>query len=79
MANYNLYFMNVVTGHIDRVHDFEAADHSAAVKLARTEQSPQPMELWCEHRKIQRFEAVAQPAQTASQGLVSRWDEQSTV
>lgn len=56
MTYYRLYFMSRGSGHIERYEDFEAADDLMAVRAGRAVAGVQPLELWCEHRKVQRFE-----------------------
>ena len=59
---YRLYFMNPISGHIERFADFEAPDDSAALSLAREHIGDNPLELWCGSRKVHRIEAFASPA-----------------
>lgn len=61
MFYYRLYFMNARNGHIDRFAEFEAPDHEAAIALAAEHEGAQPLELWCQHTKVRRFEPVAAP------------------
>ena len=61
MPYYRLYFMNPRNGHIERFAEFEAPDHEAAAALAAEHEGPQPLELWCRHNKVRRFEPVATP------------------
>lgn len=56
MRYYRLYFMNPRNGHIERFAEFEAPDDEAAEALAAEHEGVQPLELWCLHRKVRRFE-----------------------
>ena len=58
MSNYRLYFMNTFNGHIERFEEVESEQDADAVAHALDQQGPLAMELWCEHRKVARFEAV---------------------
>lgn len=55
MAYYRLYFMDGLTGHIERFHEFEADDDDSAVKHAEDLRSDNPTELWCHLRKVKRW------------------------
>lgn len=68
MSYYRLYFFGARTGHIDRFAEFEAPDDRGALALASEHEGAQPLELWCEHRKIARIE----PNDGVSQ-ILSRW------
>ena len=57
MLYYRLYFMND-GGHIVRFEELEAPADEAAINRARAYEGGQPMELWCQDRKVHRFEAV---------------------
>ena len=58
MSYYRLYFLHRFSGHIVRFAEFEAPDDGAALALAAEHEGDQPLELWCEHRKVKRFEEV---------------------
>lgn len=62
MTYYRLYFMSRASGHIERFEQIDAVDDVAAVRIARKQTDQQPMELWCQGRKVKRFEATAMPA-----------------
>ena len=62
MAYYRLYFMDPRSGHISAFESIEADDDEAAVATAEKHQGWQALELWCQGRKVQRFEAVATAA-----------------
>jgi hypothetical protein len=53
---YRLYHLNPKTGHIDRFNGFEVEDDGAAVILAEKMLEAHPLELWQQHRKVQRFD-----------------------
>ena len=57
MPYYRLYFMNPSSGHIDRSENLVARDNFEAIETAGGFRGRQPMELWCEGHKVQRFEA----------------------
>ena len=61
MAWYRLYFLNSKSDRIERVAELEAADDDEAIRLAAGHQGSDPTELWCEGRKICRFEARPVP------------------
>ena len=56
MPTYRIYLMDPFTGHIERTEEYEAADDASAEKLATLYLADYPIELWCENRKIRRFE-----------------------
>ena len=68
MAYYRLYFMDPRSGHIAAFESIEAADDEAAVAAAERHVGRQPLELWWQGRKVQRFEAVqaAPPRRTVA-------------
>jgi hypothetical protein len=55
MAYYRLYFIQ--RGHFVRCRDFHAADDAEASGKAAMFAGPDPMELWCGGRQVQRFDA----------------------
>lgn len=57
MPIYNLYFMNN-RGHIDRIEHVEAVSDEAVIGSAREEEGRQPIEIWSQHRKVYRIEAL---------------------
>lgn len=59
MLLYRLYFMNPVSGHIDRFLDFAAENNVTAIVAAHEHQGDAPLELWCGHKKICRIAPVA--------------------
>ena len=62
VANYRLYFMDPRSGHITAFEALEAADDQAAIAAAERHRGWQPLELWCQGRKVHRFEALASTA-----------------
>lgn len=58
MPYYRFYYMNQSSGHIERFEEFETPDDVEAVRTVSPSAGEQPLELWCENRKIQRFEAT---------------------
>ncbi len=59
VAYYRLYFMDPRSGHITAYESIEAADDEAATAGAERHRGWQPLELWCQGRKVYRLEAVA--------------------
>ena len=59
MFDYRLYFMHPDSGHIERFAEFSAPDDQGAIALAGEHVGDHPLELWNEHRKVRRFDAVA--------------------
>lgn len=56
-GDYRLYFMNRFSGHIERFEEIEAPGDRDACDLAARHVGEEPLELWCGHRKVHRFEA----------------------
>ena len=65
MRYYRLYFMNSRNGHIERFAEFEAPTDDAAEALAAEHEGAQPLELWCLHRKVRRFDPAFLTARPA--------------
>jgi hypothetical protein len=57
MPSYRLYFM-ADNGHIERLHEFEANDDSIAIGEAEQRRDVGPMELWCNARKVKRWDSI---------------------
>ena len=72
MSYYRLYFMNTFNGHIERFEEVESEQDVDAVAHALDQQGPLAMELWCEHRKVARFEAVDLTSHLLAQRRVLR-------
>ena len=68
MSYYRLYFMNTFNGHIERFEEFEADEDADGIARGLDQQGPLALELWCQHRKVARFE----PLDLASQLLAKR-------
>ena len=62
MLYYRLYFLSRANGHIERFEEIEAADDGSAVRIARERAGRQPLELWCQGRKVKRFDAAVMAA-----------------
>lgn len=62
MLYFRLYFMSLRSGHIERFAEFEAPDDVAAIALASEHEGEQPLELWCGHRKVKRFDPAPNPS-----------------
>lgn len=56
MKHYRLFFMSTRYGHIERAENLVARNDAEAVDTARALSGSQPMELWCDTRKVYRFE-----------------------
>jgi hypothetical protein len=61
MPNYLLYFMNPVSGHIDRQELLHAGDDVAAVHMLQGRAYDVPVELWRAGRKISRQDGPPSP------------------
>ena len=58
VADYRLYFMERFSGHIAKVHEFEADNDLTAVGIAEGWRANGPMELWSRDRKVKRWDAL---------------------
>lgn len=56
MPTYTLYYMNAVSGHIDRQEMLHAGDDVSAVHLVQGLSHDVPVELWRDGRKISRLD-----------------------
>jgi len=54
MPHYLLYYMNPVSGHIERRESLHAGDDVAAVHLLQGLRTEVPVELWRDGRKVAR-------------------------
>jgi hypothetical protein len=61
MSYYRLLFMKTSEGPVLGAKEIAARDDVDAVRIARQHQCEQPLELWCDKRKVKRFP----PAETA--------------
>ena len=61
MPNYLLYYLNPVSGHIDRRETLHAGDDVAAVHALQGRRFPVPVELWRDGRKISRQDGPPSP------------------
>jgi hypothetical protein len=59
MADYRLYFMDRFSGHIEHRREFFAENDAAAVTVAQSWSTGQPMELWAGEHKLMRWNAEA--------------------
>ena len=66
MGYYRLYFMDPRSGHISAFESIEAESDEAALAAAEKHRGGHALELWCQGRKVQRFEPVAAPPPSAS-------------
>ena len=62
MEHYRLYYLDGYSGHITRFAELDALSDDAAVSLASKSSTVTPMELWCGHRKVMRWEADTPPS-----------------
>jgi hypothetical protein len=65
MPGYRLYLLDIHSGHINGVEDIHSADDPGAIALATEQARDVPSELWCEGRKICRFDALPEVAKYA--------------
>ena len=61
MPHYQLYFMNPVSGHIERRETIHAGDDVAAVHLLQRLGHDAPVELWRDGRKLAREDGPTNP------------------
>lgn len=61
MPYYQLYYMNPVSGHIDRRETLHAGDDVAAVHQLQGLKQNVPVELWRDGRKISRQDGAPSP------------------
>jgi hypothetical protein len=59
MLYYRLYFFDRFSGHIDHFREFEADSDLAAIALAESWGTGNPMELWNRNRQLKRWDAIA--------------------
>ena len=68
MPNYRLYLLDSFSGHIDSVEDVHSADDLGAIALVTERVRDVPAELWCEGRKVCRFDALPMVSKYAVPG-----------
>lgn len=56
MQQYRLYFLNSA-GHVEKVHEFEAADDGAAIGISEGWREGRKMELWQRDRQVKCWDA----------------------
>jgi hypothetical protein len=54
MHQYRLYFIDG-SGHIEKVHEFEAADDERAIRIGQGWQEGRRMELWVGRRQVKAW------------------------
>jgi hypothetical protein len=59
MSGYRLYYIDAVSGHIERRREFDSDDDASAMPMATGWSTGQPMELWLENHKLKRWDAQA--------------------
>ena len=58
MSYYRLLFMKSADGPVIGAEEIAARDDVEAVRIAAERVGPRPLELWCDKRKVKRFQAV---------------------
>ncbi len=58
MSYYRLLFMKGVDGPVVGCEEIAARDDVDAVRIARRKIGDQPVELWCDKRKVKQFAPV---------------------
>jgi hypothetical protein len=58
MSYYRLLFMKAVDGPVVGTEEIAARDDVEAVRIAARKVGDQPVELWCDKRKVKRFAPV---------------------
>ena len=58
MQSYRLYFVDLPTGRVKNVQEFEAGNDSEALVEADRMRGDGPMELWCQARRIVKWPAL---------------------
>ena len=66
MAYYRLYFMDPRSGHISAFESIDAEGDEAALAAAERHVGGRALELWCQGRKVRRFEPVSATPPSAS-------------
>lgn len=61
MPHYLLYYMNPISGHIDRRETLHAGDDVAAVHMLQNRYFEVPVELWRDGRKVSRQDGPPGP------------------
>jgi hypothetical protein len=65
MSYYRLLFKKSFDGPVIGEKEIAARDDVDAVRIAKSHLCEQPLELWCDKRKVKQFSAVEAPAQSA--------------
>ena len=58
MVFYRIYQLRGPRNEVESFHEFEADDDDKAIALAETMRGENAMELWSDHRKVQRWESL---------------------
>ena len=58
MRCYRIYFVDLPTGRVKMVQEFEAENDGAALIEADRLRGDEPMELWCQDRRIAKWPAL---------------------
>ena len=56
MAYYQLYTLDRISGHIERIDELAAGDDVSAICMVQDQVCDAPMELWRDGRKVRRFD-----------------------
>ena len=56
MAFYRIYQLRGPRNEVESFHEFDAADDDAGIAVAEGMRRENAMELWSDHRKVQRWE-----------------------
>ena len=65
VAIYRLYLLESVETHIAGYKEFDAPDDAAAIRVADGFAGEYVMDLWCDRRKVRRFQpCVVKPSST---------------
>ena len=71
MTGYRLFFINNVSGRIDRAEVVEAPDDGGAVRTSESRAGPQAMELWHLARRVHCFDPGFGSAEPTQQPMSS--------
>jgi len=66
MAFYRIYQLRGPHNEVASFHEFDAEDDNAAIAVADAMRRQNAMELWSDHRKVQRWEPAEMPQSSSS-------------
>ena len=58
MAFYRIYLLRGPRNEVESFHEFNAEDDDAAITVSEGMRRENAMELWSDHRKVQRWESL---------------------